>query len=70
MVNRKDVLLRAAYDLLTRAHDSHYVLDANSITVFYDEANCDGSCLREDIAVELGLERDTQPIPLDDKDAQ
>lgn len=59
---RKDVLLRAAYDLLTKCDRSHYVLEANAVTVFYDDANCDGLCLREDIAMELGIEDDTDPL--------
>lgn len=67
-LNRKDVLLRAAYDLLTRAKDSHYVLEATGIQTFYDEANCDGYCLREDIAYELGIDEETEPIPLGPED--
>jgi hypothetical protein len=63
-MNRKDVLLRAAYDLLTKANASRHVLDANGILTRYDEANCDGHCLREDIAHELGIDDDTDPIPL------
>lgn len=58
--NRKEILLRAAYDLLKKADESHYVLEANTITVFYDDAECDGSCLREDIAIELGIDEDEQ----------
>ena len=53
---RKDVLLRAYYDMLKKAHDSHYVLDVLSTTVYYDEADCDGHCLMDDIASELGIE--------------
>lgn len=67
-MNRKDVLLRAAYDLLTKANDAGYVLEANSIVTRYDEANCDGNCLREDIALELGIDDDTEPIPLGPED--
>jgi hypothetical protein len=54
--NRKDVLLKAAYDLLKTCHESHYVLNALSTTVFYDGVECDGGCLANDIAHELGLE--------------
>lgn len=67
-INRKDVLLRAAYDLLKRADDSHYVLEATHILVFYDEANCDGHCLMEEIAMELGLEEGEPPIQLGKED--
>jgi hypothetical protein len=54
--DRKTILLRAAYDLLQQANSSHYVLQATDIIVHYDNAECDGACLMEDIAVELGLE--------------
>jgi hypothetical protein len=52
---RKDVLLKAAYDLLKKCNDSHYVLNALSTTVFYDDAECDGFCLANDIANTLGF---------------
>lgn len=61
---RKEILLRAAYDLLKRSEESYYVQETTSITVRYDDANCDGYCLMEDIAWELGLEDGTKPIPL------
>lgn len=64
-VDRKKVLLRAAYDLLKRADEDHYVEQATCILVFYDEANCDGHCLMEEIAMELGLEENEAPIPLE-----
>lgn len=55
--DRKTVLLRAAFDLLKKCDDSHYVLSAtNEVTVFYDDAECDGTCLMEDIASELGID--------------
>mgnify|MGYP001179480078 CR=1 FL=1 len=63
--DRKDVLLRAAYDLLKRASQDHYVREATSILTRFDDANCDGYCLMEDIATELRLESETQPIPLE-----
>lgn len=55
-IDRKKVLLKAAYDLLRKANDSHYVEQAISIKVRYDNAECDGYCLMEDIAEELGIE--------------
>lgn len=61
--DRKLILLRAAYDLLTKAHRAYYVKDALSIVTFFDGAVCDGTCLREDIADELGIEPDTNPLP-------
>lgn len=62
--NRKEILLRAAYDLLTVADRANYVKEANSILTHYDEAACDGLCLREDIAHELGIDRESDPIEL------
>jgi hypothetical protein len=63
-ITRKEVLLRAAYDLLTKCERSRYVLNANETTIFYDGAECDGSCLREDIAIELDIDSDTDPLPI------
>ena len=68
MSNHKDVLLRAAYDLLKRAEDSPFVQEAASIQVNYDGTDCDGSCLMEDIACALEIDGDTPPIPLEDDD--
>lgn len=62
MSNRKDVLLRAAYDLITKCSRSPYVLEAHYTTIYYDDADCDGSCLRDDIAMELGIDDDTDPL--------
>lgn len=66
--DRKDILLRAAFDLLKRCNESHYVLEAGSTLIRYDDANCDGSCLMEDIAHELQIPADTDPIPLSKED--
>ena len=54
--DRKTILLKATYDLLKKCEESHYVLDALATTVKYDETNCDGHCLMEDIATELELD--------------
>lgn len=62
--DRKDILLRAAYDLLKRSSDQYFVEEATSILTRYDDANCDGYCLMEDIADELGFDKRTDPIPL------
>ncbi len=66
VTDRKTVLLRAAYDLLKRSTRRHYVVEATSILTPYDAADCDGCCLVEDIAFELGLDDDTDPIELSD----
>jgi hypothetical protein len=63
-MDRKDILLRAAYDLLKRSTEPGYVQDATEILVRYDDADCDGHCLMEDIAIELDIEDGTKPIPL------
>lgn len=60
--DRKDILLRAAYDILTKCNRSHYVLNAVEITAFYDGTNCDGACLREEIAEILGIDETEDPI--------
>lgn len=57
-IDRKVVLLKAAYDLLKRARDSMFVESPMEMEIFYDGTNCDGSCLMEDIATELGIEEE------------
>lgn len=64
MKDRKEILLRAAYDLLKRSTQDHFVQEATSILTRFDDADCDGYCLMKDIATELGLDDDTEPIPL------
>ena len=66
-MSRKDILLRAAYDLIKRSTQSHYVQAVHETSVFYDDANCGGLCLMEDIETELDLEPNTQPIKLRDE---
>lgn len=56
MEDRKVTLLKACMELLQKQNDSYYVLNLLEETVFYDEANCDGYCLLDDIKTELGLE--------------
>lgn len=55
MKDRKSVLLKAAYDLLKKQDKSSMVLNLLEETAFYGEADCDGSCLMEEIAMELKL---------------
>lgn len=54
--DRKDVLLKATYDILKKCEESYYVLNALEVTANYDGTECDGYCLMEDIALELGIE--------------
>lgn len=46
---RAKVLLKATLDLLQKQKDSYYVLNLLETTSFYDEAECDGYCLFDDI---------------------
>ena len=62
--DRPSILLRAAYDLLKRSTEPGYVQDAQSILVQYDDTDCDGYTLMEDIALELDLPDNAQPLPL------
>ena len=48
-LQRARVLLKATLDLLKAAERNPYVEDVLSILVHYDDADCDGSCLMEDI---------------------
>lgn len=48
-MDRKTELLIAAYKLLNKQNETPYVLNMLSTTVHYDDADCDGSCLMEDI---------------------
>jgi hypothetical protein len=47
--NRAIVLLKACYELLNKQKNSFYVLNLLTETVFYDDADCDGYCLSDDI---------------------
>lgn len=47
--DRAIVLLKAVRELLNKQMQSSYVLNLLSETVFYDDADCDGGCLYEDI---------------------
>ena len=47
--SRAKTLLRATYELLKAQRDSPYVLNILEQTAIWDEAECDGSCLMDDI---------------------
>lgn len=55
MEDRKVTLLKACMELLEKQNKSVYVLNLLSETIHYDEADCDGYCLLEDIKCELEL---------------
>jgi len=48
-LSRAKTLLKAAGTLLKKQEDSIYVLNLLTETVYYDEAECDGLCLLDDI---------------------
>lgn len=48
-LSRAKTLLKAVGTLLKKQEDSNYVLNLLTETVYYDEAECDGSCLLDDI---------------------
>ena len=57
MEDRAIILLKACRDLLNKQNETIYVLNMLETTVHYDETECDGSCLLEDIEdllVEIG----------------
>lgn len=51
--NRAVTLLKAARDLLMKQNETPYVLNMLEQTVHYDDADCDGSCLIDDIKAYL-----------------
>ena len=62
-LQRARVLLKATHDLLEAADDSPYVEDVLAMLVHYDDMDCDGYCLMEDIEYyfdEFGAERRTE----------
>ena len=46
---REITLLKACLKLLKECEDGIYVKNAMEITIFYDDAECDGYCLMKDI---------------------
>lgn len=46
---RAVTLLKAVFDLLHKQIDSPYILNILDTLVFYDDVDCDGYCLMEDI---------------------
>lgn len=56
--DRRDILLRAAYDILKKCEEGPYVKDVMSTTAVWDEVECDGHCLMEEIGNLLGIGED------------
>ena len=49
LLERAKTLLKATKELLEKQENSSYVLNLLEETVLYDEAECDGTCLKDDI---------------------
>ena len=47
--NRKDILLKATLDILKKCEEGPYVKDVFMQTAIWDDAECDGGCLMEEI---------------------
>lgn len=54
-LKRAKKLLKATHSLLKKQERSPFVLNILSETVEYDDAECDGNCLMEDIEALLDL---------------
>lgn len=54
-MDRKEYLLRQVLKLFKQQRESRYVLNMEEMTIVYDGAECDGSCLCNDIMEELGI---------------
>lgn len=62
IMSREQELLVIAWKLLNKQNKSSYVLNMLEQTVFYDNSECDGSCLMddiEDILLENGIDIST-----------
>lgn len=68
--DRKDILLRAAYDILKRCAEGPHVVSPSEVCARWDDANCSGDCLMEEIACLLELGVDEMPIPIEDDDEE
>lgn len=55
-MDRKEYLLRQVLKMFKQQSESPYVLYMDEIVIIYDGAECDGSCLRDDIMAELGID--------------
>lgn len=54
-IERKDTLLKATHELLSKQDESGFVLNLLTETVHYDDVDCDGYCLMNDIEIDLDL---------------
>lgn len=49
LLERAKTLLKATKELLEKQKNSSYVINVLEQTIVYDEAECDGYCLKDDI---------------------
>lgn len=68
LLERAKTLLKATKELLERQDNSYYVLDLLEETVFYDEAECDGYCLKEDIGCWFDELEEQETVPLEEQE--
>ncbi len=54
--DRKTTLLREVLEVFKQCDDSLFAISPFEVDLFYDDKDCDGHCLYEDIRNELGLE--------------
>lgn len=57
-IERSKTLLNATYRLLKKCEESPFVVNVMSEEVDYDDAECDGYCLMEDIAGFLDIDEE------------
>lgn len=55
-VDRKTELLEQVLEMFKQCDDSPSVMEPFDAVMFYDGAECDGYCLRDDISHELGVD--------------
>jgi len=53
IIERAKILLRAYVDMFDKQSKSSYVKDITELTTFYDDCECDGCCLRDDMEILL-----------------
>jgi hypothetical protein len=55
-VDRKTELLEQVLEMFKQCDESTFEMSPFDAELFYDGADCDGYCLRDDIASELGVD--------------
>lgn len=46
---RAKILLQATLDILKKCDEGTYIQNVMEVTAIWDEAECDGNCLKDDI---------------------